>query len=251
MSKRIFLKIISMNLWKIVLLFPIWFSLQNLFAFDVDPVGKNVKEGVERYKEQNYQGSLDSFNQAESQAKEDDRLYFNKGTSYYKLNDYKLALKYFEKSATSDDKDLKLRSLYNKGNTYAKLGDKKNAIKSYMDALNANPDFLPARKNLEMLTRKESKDKQNQKQDNKDENSENEEKKDNQPDKKNSPSKDKKDSQSNKKQEPEDKGEDKIKESNKPITKEEAERILESAKQNKINRKKMNERPQERNEVFW
>jgi uncharacterized lipoprotein YehR (DUF1307 family) len=34
-------------------------------------------------------------------------------------------------------------------------------------------------------------------------------------------------------------------------TKEEAERILESAKQNKINRKKMSQRPQERNEVFW
>ena len=140
-----------MNLWKIVLLVTILFSLPTLFAFDVDPIGKNVKEGVERYKAQNYQGSLDSFNQAESQGKEEDRLYFNKGTSYYKLKDYKLALKYFEKSATSEDKDLKLRSLYNKGNTYAKLGDKKNAIKSYMDALSANPDFLPARKNLEML----------------------------------------------------------------------------------------------------
>ncbi len=235
-----------------IVLFTILFSFSNLAAFDVDPMGKNVKEGVERYKAQNFQGSLESFNQAESQAKEDDRLYFNKGTSYYKLNDYKLALKYFEKSATSEDKDLKLRSLYNKGNAYAKLGDKKNAIKSYMDALNANPDFLPARKNLEMLTRKENKDKQNKKQEGKDDNSENEEKKDNkEQDKKNPQSKDKKDSQSNKKQEPEDKGEDKIKESNKPITKEEAERILESAKQNKINRKKMNERPQERNEVFW
>jgi hypothetical protein len=63
--------------------------------------------------------------------------------------------------------------------------------------------------------------------------------------------KDKKDNQSNQKQEKQENGEDKIKESNKPITKEEAERILESAKQNKINRKKMNERPQERNEVFW
>jgi hypothetical protein len=62
MSKRIFLKIVSMNLWKIVLLVTILFSLPTLFAFDVDPIGKNVKEGVERYKAQNYQGSLDSFN---------------------------------------------------------------------------------------------------------------------------------------------------------------------------------------------
>lgn len=240
------------NILKIPLVFIFLFYSSSILSFDVDPVGKNVKEGVERYKAQNFQGSLDSFNQAESQGKEDDKLYFNKGTSYFKLNDYKLALKYFEKSATSDDKDLKLRSLYNKGNTYAKLGDKKNAIKAYMDALNTNPDFLPARKNLEMLTRKDNKDKQDQKQDNKDQNSENEEeKKENSPDKKNSPSKNKKDSQANKKQEPQENGEEKMKESNKPITKEEAERILESAKQNKINRKKMSQRPQERNEVFW
>lgn len=240
------------NTFKIQFLFFLLLFSSSILSFDVDPVGKNVKEGVERYKAQNFQGSLDSFNQAESQGKEDDKLYFNKGTSYFKLNDYKLALKYFEKSATSDDKDLKLRSLYNKGNTYAKLGDKKNAIKAYMDALNTNPDFLPARKNLEMLTRKDNKDKQDQKQDNKDQNQENEEeKKENNPDKKNSPSKNKKDSQSNKKQEPQDNGEEKMKESNKPITKEEAERILESAKQNKINRKKMSQRPQERNEVFW
>ncbi len=251
MSKRNFFKILPLSLCEATIFLSVLFSFSTLVAFDVDPVGKNVKEGVERYKAQNFQGALESFNQAESQAKEDDRLYFNKGTSYYKLNDYKLALKYFEKSATSDDKDLKLRSLYNKGNTYAKLGDKKNAIKSYMDALNTSPDFLPARKNLEMLTRKDNKDKQDQKQDKKNQDSENEEEKDNQSDKKNSPSKDKKDTQANKKQEPEDKGEDKIKESNKPITKEEAERILESAKQNKINRKKLSQRPQERNEVFW
>jgi len=165
------------NILKIPLVFIFLFYSSSILSFDVDPVGKNVKEGVERYKAQNFQGSLDSFNQAESQGKEDDKLYFNKGTSYFKLNDYKLALKYFEKSAASDDKDLKLRSLYNKGNTYAKLGDKKNAIKAYMDALNTNPDFLPARKNLEMLTRKDNKDKQDQKQDNKDQNSENEEEK--------------------------------------------------------------------------
>ena len=153
------------------------FVFSSLSAFDVDPVGKSVKEGVERYKSQDFQGSLESFNQAETQVKEDERLSYNKGTSYYKLNDYKLALKYFEKSALSNDKDLKLRSLYNKGNTYAKLGDKKNAIKSYMEALNTNPEFLPARKNLELLTKKEDKDQKDQKQDqNKEDDSEKDEK---------------------------------------------------------------------------
>ena len=203
-----------------------------LSAFDVDPVGKSVKEGVERYKSQDFQGSLESFNQAESQAKEDDRLSYNKGTSYYKLNDYKLALKYFEKSALSNDKDLKLRSLYNKGNTYAKLGDKKNAIKSYMDALNTDPEFLPARKNLELLTKKEDPDKKDQ-------------------DKKNSTAKNKKDKSGNEKKEEKEETQNKPSESNKQITKEEAERILESAKQSKINRKKMTQRQPERNEVFW
>ncbi|MBP7281098.1 MAG: tetratricopeptide repeat protein [Leptospiraceae bacterium] len=223
-----------------------------LSAFDVDPVGKSVKEGVERYKSQDFQGSLESFNQAESQAKEDDRLSYNKGTSYYKLNDYKLALKYFEKSALSNDKDLKLRSLYNKGNTYAKLGDKKNAIKSYMDALNTDPEFLPARKNLELLTKKEDPDKKDQKQDqDKKDESEKDDKKEKEQDKKNSTAKNKKDKSGNEKKEEKEETQNKPSESNKQITKEEAERILESAKQSKINRKKMTQRQPERNEVFW
>lgn len=231
---------------------PISFYLQALYAFDVDPVGKNVKEGVERYKSQDFQGSLESFNQAETQAKEDDRLSYNKGTSYYKLNDYKLALKYFEKSALSNDKDLKLRSLYNKGNTYAKLGDKKNAIKSYMDALNTDPEFLPARKNLELLTKKEDKQNKDQKQDqNKEDESEKDEKKEKDQDKKNSTAKNKKDKPGNEKKDEKEEPQNKPTESNKQITKEEAERILESAKQNKINRKKMTQRQPERNEVFW
>lgn len=236
----------------LVIILPILFFYSTIYAFDVDPVGKNVKEGVERYKAQDFQGSLDRFNQAELQGKEDDRLFFNKGTSYFKLNDYKLALKYFEKSALSNDKDLKLRSLYNKGNTYAKLGDKKNAIKSYLDALNTDSEYLPAKKNLELLTKKENKDKQDQKQDeNKDDNSK-QEKKEKQQDKKDSASKDKKKSEQNEKQEAQNNEQpQKEKESNKQLTKEEAERILESAKQNKINRKKMSQRQSERNEVFW
>ena len=81
------------NTFKIQFLFFLLLFSSSILSFDVDPVGKNVKEGVERYKAQNFQGSLDSFNQAESQGKEDDKLYFYKGTSYFKYNDYKLALK--------------------------------------------------------------------------------------------------------------------------------------------------------------
>jgi len=230
----------------------LFFSLRShsIFAFDVDPVGKNVKEGVERYKSQNYQGALESFNEAESQAKEDDRLFFNKGTGYYKLNDYKLALKYFEKSALSNDKDLRVKSLYNKGNTYAKLGDKKNAIRSYLDALSSNPDFLPARKNLEMLSRKQNQEDQKQEQENKESS---DDKNKSEQNKKQEQSKNKKENQQNQTSEQNENNQkdEKNKESNQKMSKEEAERILESAKQNKINRKKMNERPQDRNDIFW
>lgn len=234
---------------KLIFLILIYFNcFSSLFAFDIDPIGKRVKEGVERYKAQDFQGSLESFNQAEAQAKEDDRLFFNKGTSYYKLNDYKLALKYFEKSAMSSDRELKLRSLYNKGNAYAKLGDKKNAIKSYMEALNTDSEFLPARKNLELLTKKEEKDQKDQKQDQK-KNEESEKDEQKEKDQNNSTSQNKKGK--SEKQNEQEEQKDREPEPNKKITKEEAERILESAKQNKINRKKMTQRQPERNEVFW
>ena len=219
----------------------LFFSVHSIFGYDVDPVGKKVKSAVQKYKTGDYNGSLDTFNEISPELKNDERLEFNKGTTYYKLNDYPSALKHFEKSLQTNDKDLKVRTLYNMGNTHYKQGDKISAIKSYLDALNLDPNFEPARKNLELIRKKEDKQNNNNNQNNEDENEEKDQNKNpNSSNNQNSP----------KKQKP--KGSDeKDPENEKKLSKAEADRILESARQDQIKRRKLKERKPDYESMFW
>jgi Ca-activated chloride channel family protein len=221
-----------------LLLFLFIYSSTSLLSFDVDPVGKKVKDGVKSYKEGNYSNSLENFQKAEPTIPDDKRISYNKGTALYKMGDYKSALKQFEKSATSiDDPELKAKSLYNMGNTHLKMGDKVSAIRSYLDALSVSPDFEAAKKNLDLLHRE-----QKQKKDQQEEQSGNDESKesDDTPQEK----------QSNSMEEKKDTKKQPLP-ANEKMKREEAERILESARQDKIKRRKMQSKRPDRNEIFW
>lgn len=222
-------------------------SASSAYAVDIDPAGAKIKQGVERYKSGDFPGSLDSFESASRDFKEDRRLDFNKGTAQFKSGDFKSALKNFESAAGSEDRTLRTESFYNLGNTYNQMGDKKSAIRSYMRALKENPDFAPARKNLELIRRKEEKpqeDKENQedKDDKKDQNSQNSS---------GSPKKNKssgKEKQKDRAEEEQLSAKDQEKRS---LSREEAERILESARQDKIRRRKAQSRRPNSNDIFW
>ncbi len=214
-------------------------TFHSLHSFDVDPVGKNIKDGVKNYKEGKFSNSLDQFQKAEPNIPEDKRLSYNKGTAYYKMGDFKSALKQFEKSASSaEDPELKAKSLYNMGNTHLKMGDKVSAIRSYLDAISVSPDFDAAKKNLDLLH------KENEKQEKKEDSSSNEnpqEQEDSSNEKKSNSSEQKKDSDQKPSSAP----------TQEKMKREEAERILDSARQDKIKRRKMQSKRADRNEIFW
>ena len=154
------------------------------------------------------------------------------------MGDYKSALKQFEKSAGSiDDPELKAKSLYNMGNTHLKMGDKVSAIRSYLDALSVSPDFEAAKKNLDLLHRE-----QKQKKDQPEDPSGNDDSKENE----DAPQ----EKQSNSMEEKKD-TKNKPLPANEKMKREEAERILESARQDKIKRRKMQSKRPDRNEIFW
>ncbi len=223
----------------------IFFLLQSgLFSFDVDPVGANVKSGVKKYKSGDYYGSLENFQTAEKDLKDDSRLEFNKGNAYYKLNDFATSAKHFEKASHSEDPALKIRSLYNLGNANAKQGDKKTAIKNYLDALKIDPNFTPARQNLELLRKKED-PKQNQNENEQNEGEEDKQNPQNQP-----PSSQQNSSKSQKKQDSSNTSPEE-QEQNKKMTKAEAERILESSRQDNVKRRKLKERKPNYDPMFW
>ncbi len=221
-------------------------SASAVSAVDIDPAGAKIKNGVERYKSGDFPGSLDSFESASKDFKEDRRLDFNKGTAQFKSGDFKGALKNFENAASSEDKNLKTESFYNLGNTYNQMGDKKSAIRSYMRALKESPDFAPARKNLELIRKKEEKppedkDKQEDKDDKKDQNSQNSS---------GSPKKDKNAGKEKHKDRAEEEQLSKDQEK-RSLSREEAERILESARQDRIRRRKAQSRRPNSNDIFW
>jgi tetratricopeptide (TPR) repeat protein len=205
----------------IILLFII---TNNIYSFDVDPVGNNVKDGVKSFKDGNFSNSLEKFNKAETGVPDDKRISFNKGTAYYKLGDFKSALNQFEKSAgNTNDPQLKAKSLYNMGNTHLKLGDKVSAMRSYLDAITVDPGYEPAKKNLDLLQRVE--EKKNKEEENKGKGDDRDE--DNN-DQKKSIGKEEEGDSKNKSDLPK----------NEKMKREEAERILESARQDRIKRRK-------------
>ena len=209
----------------------------NIYSFDVDPVGNNVKDGVKSFKDGNFSNSLEKFNKAETGIPDDKRISFNKGTAYYKLGDYKSALNQFEKSAgNTNDPQLKAKSLYNIGNTHLKLGDKVSAMRSYLDAITVDPGYEPAKKNLDLLQRVE--EKKNKEEENQGKGNDRDEENN---DQKKSIAKEEEGDSKNKSDLPK----------NEKMKREEAERILESARQDKIKRRKAQSKRSDRNEIFW
>jgi tetratricopeptide (TPR) repeat protein len=229
-------------------IFILSFSLN---AIDIDPDGTKIKNGVKSYKENDFTSALENFTAVEKNSKYDPRVSFNKGTAHYKLNDYKMAQKFFEKATTSEDKELRAKSFYNLGNSFAKLNDKKNALKAYSSALQINPNFEQAKKNIELLNSKNKDNKdENQKeqeQENKQEQQNNSSKQENKKSNKNEPTKSKQKQENNSN---EDKKED-SKNSSKELSKEEAQKILENLSNDKIKRRKSMQGSPNSNEIFW
>lgn len=210
-----------------------------LIAIDIDPVGKDIKAGVKKYKLGDFNGSLEHFRKAEKEISGDPRLEFNKATTYYKMGEYSQALESFEKALQTNDLNLKAKAMYNLGNTYYKIGNKKKAIESYTRALNIDPNFTQAKQNLEII-RKEEKGYGYNTQKN-----ENEEKSQSQ----SSNSETQLSSQNQKKENSLLK--QKELEEQKKLTQEEANRILESYKQDTVKRKKTSSPWSSYNEIFW
>lgn len=210
----------------------------SMYAIDIiDPVGKKIQDGVKSYKQGNFVDSMENFQKAETSIPEDERLIFNKGTVRYKMGDFKAARSEFERVANSTaESELRAKSFYNLGNTQWKLGDKKGALRSYLDALSLSPDMKEAKKNIELIHREE----------------ENKDKKKDQEDESSDPSHEKNSpSESSQKRRDSGENEKELAPKNEKMTREEAERILESAREDKMKRRKMQNRRPDRNEIFW
>lgn len=245
-----------MGFFTIFLLFFIFlFSLTiPIFSFDLDPIGGKVKRGVENYKNKKYKQAMTEFEQVEKEGGKSGRTAFNKGTAQYKTGKYQQAAQSFQAAGKSMDKALRTRAKFNLGNTYYKMGQPQKAMQSYLDALQENPGFEPARKNIELMRQQiqqkqqnSQKKQDNQKKQNRSQNSSANHQK-NQQQGQNEQSNPKTNSQQQKK---EDTAAGKKQKNS--LTREQAERILESARRHDGIKRRQNKSPfhSKKSAKFW
>ena len=213
------------------------FLTGSVFPLELDPDGKEVKKGYEKYKQQKYAESLQHFNRVKGN---DPRIHFNRGAAHYKKGEYDKAIEEFSKTLESNNAELKAKSYYNIGNSFYKKGDKSKSAQSYMNAIKSDPAFAPARKNLDYLMQQQKQQKQNDK-------SQDSEQQQQEGDSKDEQNQDKKQKPQSQKDKPA--GSDK-KTGNK-LDQKTLDRIMNSSDAEQINRRKMQSEYGKRAEKFW
>lgn len=125
-----------------------------LFVSWIDPFADEVREGNRLYESGDYRGAEERYRVAERYApreKDRDRLRFNRGDARYMQGDLDGALEHFRGALGSGDDETQKKALFNAGNVYLKKGDYRAAAGAYIDALKIDPEYAPAKKNLEYL----------------------------------------------------------------------------------------------------
>lgn len=159
----------------------------------LDPFKDAVSAGNKAFRDKKYQEAKQKYDEAESYAPNEEarkRLAFNRGTAEYMAGSFEDAAASLGYGVQSEEPEVQKKSFFNMGNAYLKMGKKKEAFESYSSALKIDPDYMPAKQNIEYLQKeqkneqnKQNKDKENKNGDESSENKENDGKKQNEDDK--------------------------------------------------------------------
>lgn len=133
-----------------------------LLAAWMSPYSDEVDAGNKEYKAKNYSAAIGHYKKAgehSRDSKEQALADFNTGDAEYAQGNYDRAVEYYKKSMKQGDADVAKKSLFNMGNAYLKKGKKREAAESYAKALEIDPEYEKARKNLEYLQKQNDQDK--------------------------------------------------------------------------------------------
>lgn len=115
---------------------------------------KKITKGIKAYENDQFDESLQHFQDALLDDPENPVGHFNVGESLYKKKNYQEALKSYEKALSTQEIPLRQKTYYNMGNTFYQLNKYQEAIESYIKALELDPTDEDAKHNLELVRAK-------------------------------------------------------------------------------------------------
>jgi len=190
-----------------------------------------VKEGNSAFRQQQYDAALERYQMAEAERPESPEIDYDIAGVLHQQEKYEEAIERYNKALNSQDASLHPWAQYNLGNTYFRMDDYANAITAYQKALEADPSDLEAKFNLELARRKlkdqlkpeeqQKQDQQNQQQQQQDQQQQEQQQNEQQDQQKQDQPQDQQQQDQQKQQQAQEQ---------KPISKEDAERILNALK---------------------
>jgi hypothetical protein len=113
-----------------------------------------VEQGLKAYEDGKYEDALRAFDEAKKELPSSAAVEFNRGNALYKLGRKDEAKDAYRRVTETERSDLKEKDYYNLGNTWAQMGNAKEAVSAYRKALTLDPQDEDARHNLEVVLRK-------------------------------------------------------------------------------------------------
>jgi tetratricopeptide (TPR) repeat protein len=123
-------------------------------------------EGNEAFANQDYEGAMMAYHQAQEEAPELAEPHYNAANTHYRQAGYEQAQQEIEQALVSEEGQgpLDQNSYYNLGNVFFQAEQYETAIEAYKEALRLDPDDVQAKQNLELAQRQLQQQQQEQQQ---------------------------------------------------------------------------------------
>lgn len=109
-----------------------------------------VNQGNEALSAGDYKAALENYHVAETDIPESPELSYNMGLALYGQQSYEEATERFTEALDTEEADLGAAALYNLGNVRFQMQDYVGAIENYKKSLEMNPKDMDAKYNLEL-----------------------------------------------------------------------------------------------------
>ena len=148
-----------------------------LFLLAASAFARPINERNELFRRGDFAGALEKYGEARKDEPANPLIFYNMGTCAYKLGDYETAQKELESAMRMPDSSLASKAAFNLANTFYRIGEKssepseriskwREAVGYLKKAIDLNPDFENAKRNVEIVQRKLKEEIDRQKQEN-------------------------------------------------------------------------------------